>query len=111
MEKVKRFFSCFLVIFIVINYLLPFVHVFEHVNDTFTAISINELQYKLNANIKKQCCFCDIYFNLDYSQFQSLTYSLIVFKCIPKPILGEEKIIRHIVLFQKKSRAPPTHII
>lgn len=106
MEKNKRNISFLLVVFILMNHLIPFIHSFEH-KDDFTNISSNELKFDQNSDINEYCCFCDIYFNLNYSQFQSLSYSLVVPTYISNCILDTEKQFSAVVLYRKKSRAPP----
>ncbi|OEK08326.1 hypothetical protein A8C32_02420 [Flavivirga aquatica] len=110
MKKIKRFSSFLLVVFIFMNHLISFIHAFEHQNDTIITISSNELEYDQNSDVNERCCFCDIYFNLKYSQLQPLSYSLIVPNYISYHIIDKQKGIKGIVLFRKKSRSPPFSI-
>ncbi len=110
MGEINRFSSFLLVVFIFMNHLIPFIHAFEHQDDNNT-VSSSVLKYDQNSDVAEHCCFCDIYFNLDYSQFQPLSYLLVIPNYISDYISDKEKGIKGIVLFRKKSRSPPSSIV
>ncbi len=110
MGLIKRLTSFLLMVFIFMNHLIPFIHAFEHQDDN-SIVSSSELKYDQNSDVTEHCCFCDIYFNLDYSQSQPLSYLLIVPNYISDNISDKEKGIQGIVLFRKKSRSPPSSTV
>ncbi len=105
MGKNKGVISFLLMVIIFMNHLILFVHSFEH--DDVDTMSSNELKFDQNSDINEYCCFCDIYFNLDYSQFRPLSYSLVSPTHILDYILDIEKRFVAVVLYRKKSRSPP----
>jgi len=109
MERVKKITGFLFMVIIFMSHLVTFLHSFEH-HDNFNTTSSNELKFEQTADIKEHCCFCDVYLNLNYSQIQPLEYSLIVPVFISNQLLDENKSLISVILYRKKSRAPPSSL-
>jgi len=93
---------------IFMNHLASFIHAFEHKHDA--DISSSEIvNFAQDAAPTKICVYCQTYVNLEYTQHESVEYSLIALINISERIPDTEKLVPSLKILRKKSRSPPTY--
>lgn len=107
MDSIKRILGFLLVLVISINYLIPFLHSFEHEEMFEVDSDVSIIHFEQDENISEQCCCCDVYFSIDYSEFQYFNISLAIPDPIFIDILDFDDKITSVLSGKEKSRAPP----
>ncbi len=95
---------------IFMNHLTSFVHSLEHKDDAYI-FSSKITKFSEDSDSTKTCFYCQTYLKLDYTQQESIVYSLMSPLEISVRISDTEKQLLSFIPLRKKSRSPPTYNI
>ena len=89
------------------THLIVLCHSFEHYSKDKEEI-IFSLEYEKVTDIIKDCSLCDIYLDVEFSRYPTLTYIVLINKFIIGSFFERDNSFASVVFNIKKSRGPPS---